>query len=290
MRMFRRVALLIALPLLLGAMAWAGNMSSADMQGDSQSSMAASSGGAGAAGPQGMMGGGSMGMMCSMPAIAVDSNSVYVVSGSTVYKYDKNTMQLVAQGAIPAPGTATATVQPSAPATSGAAGTAMPMVTSQNPDTQREIARMQAMRPSSFEMSFLQQMQARARGAATMSRLAAVKAQNPQIRDFAQTAVKDQNSQVARLGQWQMDWYDTSTRIRPVKTDQDAIGRLNSLQGADFDRAYTQAMISNYTDQIDMARLAETKADHRQLKSDMSTVMQNRTSQLNQLCTWYSAK
>ncbi len=224
----------------------------------------------------GMMGGMSMDQMMKMmgtmhPAIAVDDTSIYIIRGSELLKLDKNTLQVVSRTMLP-------TMQ-----MSGMNGSMVGGVGS-GPGMQ---AMMQMPSPQ-FEQAFLKDMIRHHAGAVAMSEVVVRKAVHPELRQFAQRVIDTQSQEIQEMSRWLKSWYNASVPAMAMPMGEQTTIELRSLSGSGLEIRYMQAMITHHQDAVNMARMAEQKAIHPELKSLASNIVTGQTVEINQLSQWLS--
>ena len=107
-----------------------------------------------------------------------------------------------------------------------------------------------------------------------MAELAADKAQNPKVKDFAQMVIRDHNLVLARVrnlrdnrlalsvaGKTDIDQKTTKSiaDVSITPQDQQTLDRLSKLSGADFDREFMNTMIQDHREAIRVLE-AQSKA------------------------------
>jgi len=94
-----------------------------------------------------------------------------------------------------------------------------------------------------------------------LSKIAAAKAQNADVKKFAQTMVTDHtkaNTEMADLAKKKS--MTLSTELN--STHKSVVDKLNSLSGADFDKAYVDAMVTDHNDAVSLFQsVADNGAD-----------------------------
>jgi uncharacterized protein (DUF305 family) len=215
-----------------------------------------------------------MAMMQTMhPAIAVDGTAVYIVRGSQVLKLDKNTLQIIATGMLPAP----AGMQGGM----GAAGT-------ECPGMQDAMGNMGQAPSGQFDQMFLQNMIRHHSGAIEMSKPVVERAVHPELRRFAQGVISRQSDEIMQFSTWLRDWYNTSAPTTPMPADQSMIDRLRNLSGRDLEVQYMQMMIRHHQEAIQMSRMAQQRATHPELKTAASRIITTQSAEIRQLSSWLS--
>jgi uncharacterized protein (DUF305 family) len=67
---------------------------------------------------------------------------------------------------------------------------------------------------------------------------------------------------------------------------QDITSSLANKKGDDFDKAFLAAMIDHHQSAVDMAKLAETRAKHRDVKGLAQGIYMSQTNEIMQMQAW----
>ena len=174
--------------------------------------------------------------MCSMMSVSVDDRYVYLVRGSQLLKFDKNNMQLISQGNIPAPAMAT-----------------MPGGAGAGPSGQMGMM----MKPvsSSVDSNYVYVAQGNE----------LLKFNKNTLQLVSRTALPSMTTVPGGAGAGPaLPSTGVITSIQPTATQ--SISLLQSASGPAFDQAFLRAITVNYTGEIAFAQLADDKAVHQELQ------------------------
>lgn len=238
------------------------------------------------AGPgMGMMGmqGGQMKQMMEMmhPTMAIDENSIYILRGNELLRLDKSTLLIISKTTIPP-------VEPplgQPPTGSGPAMQGMSGMPSTRPGTQPTPPQPTTQQ---FDLSFMRDMIRHHLGAIEMSQLAVKSATHPELRQFAQNVIDKQTAQDQQFFDWLKSWSNVTVQPTVTPTDAIVIAKLRNLKDGDFEILYMQAMIKHHSQGIEMARMAERKAVHPELKRVAGDIAMTQSAEINQLKMWLS--
>lgn len=237
----------------------------------------------------GMMGGMMAGMpmmICPMGNMVVSGDSLYVMRGNDIFRLHKNDLRLLASTTLPM-----MQMQGMQQCPTPQMGGMMPgsMGAMMRPHMQEMMQRMQQMPSQQFDREFMQDMMRHHAGAITMARLAVAKADHSELRQFARNVIDDQTRENQQSANWLRQWYDTSAVATPVPQDQQFVERLQSLRGRDFEIEYMRAMMMHHNEAVNMARIAEQKAEHPELRSVASNIVTSQSKEIEQLRGWLSS-
>jgi uncharacterized protein (DUF305 family) len=157
---------------------------------------------------------------------------------------------------------------------------------------QQLMTRMQQMSPGDLERTYLQTMIQGHVGAIQISRLAQRKADHAQLRDFARRVADEETQMNSMFAGDLRDWYNVrlSTAMQQaMPMDQDVYNRLRNLSGRDFEVAYMQAMITSFTEAINMSQQSAPRFPHADLRNVVTGMASAHTQERAQLVSWLSS-
>jgi uncharacterized protein (DUF305 family) len=199
-----------------------------------------------------------------------------------VLKLDKNTLQIIATGMLPAPAGMQDGMGAPQPGSTGAGGMM------QRPQMQEMMENMAQAPAGQFDRMFLQNMIRHHAGAIEMSRPVVERAVHPELRRFAGQVIDSQSLENRQFATWLKDWYNMSAQATPMPMDQDMIGQLRNLSGRNLEIQYMQMMIRHHQEAIQMSRMAQQRASHQELKTAASKIITDQSAEINQLSNWLS--
>lgn len=187
------------------------------------------------------------------PVIVADTDNLYILRGNDLLKIDKKTLGIIGQATLPAP----------------------------------QVGTSQGQTPAvQLDQVLLTQMLQIGTAAVAVSKIAVNKATHPELREFAQRTVKNQTAEIERFSGWLKSWYDIT--YTPTQVDQQLIDNFGKLSGRDFEIAYVQGMIRLHQMSIDTAQVAIEKAEHPELQSTASKVIDTQSREITELRSWLS--
>lgn len=158
-------------------------------------------------------------------------------------------------------------------------GHADPMVTALQPLTGAE-----------FEMTFLQQMIQHHRSGVDMAKLVSDHTQRPELRQFADKMISMQQEEIAKMTGWLKDWHNTSPRDPANAKSQEKMKAemvaLETKRDSDFDKSFIDMMSRHHDSAIEMAKQAEEKATHAELKKFAAKLANDQQEEMEQLKSW----
>lgn len=151
----------------------------------------------------------------------------------------------------------------------------------------------------SFDQMFIAGMIPHHQSAIEMARLAQQKAEHQEIKDLAAGIIAAQERENTQMRQWYRQWYGTDQipampheAMSSMMPGMDMTGMSGSpdLSSAKpFDRAFIDAMIPHHEGAIMMARQAQQRAQHPELKKLADDIVKTQQSEIDQMKTWRQA-
>ncbi len=144
------------------------------------------------------------------------------------------------------------------------------------------------------DLRFIDAMVAHHQGAIDMARVAESSAMHVELRDFARKIVSDQSREVEMMTGWRQAWFPGSPRSAH---DMDVpgmaesmrgmdVGRLKTLAGAEFDRAFLDAMIPHHQGAVAMAIDALTRSRRPELRKLAQDIIDAQRAEVAMMERW----
>jgi uncharacterized protein (DUF305 family) len=151
-----------------------------------------------------------------------------------------------------------------------------------------EHGSMETHTQAPFDAQFIDSMMAHHRGAITMAQQALKESQRPEIKQLAHNIITTQNQEIAQMQQWRAQWYPD---LAPTSGMGMHMGEmeLSTDQSKPFDARFIEAMMSHHTGAIAMAREAQTKAEHPEIKQLAAEIITAQEAEVQQLEAWQQA-
>jgi uncharacterized protein (DUF305 family) len=148
-----------------------------------------------------------------------------------------------------------------------------------------------AMGSGEYDRDFIDGMVPHHQAAIDMAKVAQRKAEHPELKQLADAIVADQDGEIAQMKAWRKAWYG-SDEIAPGLGGHQMGGMdtdLAQLEAAvPFDKAFIDAMIPHHQSAIDMAKEAQTKATHQEIKDLAGRIVSAQQREIDQMKTWRS--
>ena len=136
-----------------------------------------------------------------------------------------------------------------------------------------------------FDARFIDGMIEHHRGAVTMAEQALQQSQRPEITQMARTIIDTQQQEITQMTNWRAQWYPD---LAPTGGTDTAMGDMSvSDDGSTpYDQRFISAMIAHHNGAIEMARAAQTQAEHAELRQLAATIITAQQAEVVQLEQW----
>jgi uncharacterized protein (DUF305 family) len=140
-----------------------------------------------------------------------------------------------------------------------------------------------------YDQNFIDGMVPHHEAATAMAKVAQTKAEHAELKTLANAIVADQDGEIAQMKAWRKAWYG-SDQIAPgngghqmggMDTDLTALANANP-----FDKAFIDAMIPHHESAIVMAKEAQTKAEHQEIKDLAGRIVAAQQKEIDQMKAW----
>jgi uncharacterized protein (DUF305 family) len=140
-----------------------------------------------------------------------------------------------------------------------------------------------------YDQNFIDGMVPHHQAAIDMAKIAQTQAEHAELKQLAADIVSAQDGEIAQLKGWRKAWFG-SDQIAPGNGSQIMSGMdtdLTQLAAArPFDKAFIDAMIPHHQSAIDMAKEAQTKARHQEIKDLAVQIIAAQQREIDQMKGW----
>jgi uncharacterized protein (DUF305 family) len=122
-------------------------------------------------------------------------------------------------------------------------------------------------------------------GAIAMAEQALDEAERPEIIAMAETVIATQQQEIDEMMAWRAEWY-------PELDPSDGMGmemgemEISSDTSLPFDQRFMTAMISHHEGAIEMAREAQEKAEHEEVRQLAQAIITAQEAEIEQMRVW----
>lgn len=140
-----------------------------------------------------------------------------------------------------------------------------------------------------YDQNFIDGMVPHHQAAVEMAKVAQAKAEHAELKSLASAIIADQDTEIAQMKNWRKAWYG-SDQTAPGMGGHQMGGMdtdLTVLANAQpFDRAFIDAMLPHHESAVMMAKEAQTKAEHQELKDLAGRIITSQQREIDQMKAW----
>lgn len=143
-----------------------------------------------------------------------------------------------------------------------------------------------------YDAQFIDSMIVHHEGAISMAKQAQQSAEHPELRTLADAIITAQAAEITQMKAWRTSWYPELAAGQSLGMD---MGSMSIPDGSiAFDQRFIESMIDHHEGAISMARDAQQKAEHPEIKTlaqAIITAQEGEITQMKQwLKTWYGVE
>lgn len=139
-----------------------------------------------------------------------------------------------------------------------------------------------------YDAQFIDSMIIHHQGAIDMAREAGQQAQKPELQTLAQNIITAQESEVAQLKQWRQEWYPDLPPTAGMGMDMGDM-QISADTSTPFEQRFITAMIRHHQGAIAMARDAQQRAEHSEIKTLAQHIITAQEAEIQQMQQWQQA-
>ena len=151
-------------------------------------------------------------------------------------------------------------------------------------------ASLEKLQGAKFEQSFLEQMIQHHKSGIDMAKLISNHTKRPELQQFAQNMISNQQQEIEKMTGWLKDWFSASPKdVANADADKEMkthMPMLTDKKDADFDKAFLQMMPQHHHAAVEMAEQAEKKATHPELKELAAKMAKDQQDEIKQMKAW----
>jgi len=154
-----------------------------------------------------------------------------------------------------------------------------------------------------MDRHFIEEMIPHHEDAVTMSELALTRAEHPELKQLAETIIRDQTREIEQMRAWYASWYgvnppmgDDAFRGRGMGQGMMGGGMMHDeadmevLQAATvFDKEFIEQMVPHHRMGVMMARMVLSRTDRPEIEELARSIIRTQTDEIEQMRAWYRA-
>jgi uncharacterized protein (DUF305 family) len=139
-----------------------------------------------------------------------------------------------------------------------------------------------------YDALFIDSMIMHHEGAITMANQALQEAERPEIKILAEAIVKAQEAEIVQLKAWRQSWFPDLAATEGMSMDMGDM-EISSDATRPFDQRFIEAMIPHHEGAIAMAKDAQQRAEHQEIRDLAQTIITAQEGEIAQMRQWQQA-
>lgn len=146
-----------------------------------------------------------------------------------------------------------------------------------------------------YDLQFIDTMTQHHQGAVTMSQMAVQKAEHPELKQFAQKIIDDQQKEIGQMKEWRDKWFAGKPSALNMEMPGMAMGKMmdsshtsemQAMRGNDFDLHFLSMMVPHHEGAISMAKEALEKSEHPEIKNLAQQIIKAQQAEIDKMKGW----
>lgn len=158
-----------------------------------------------------------------------------------------------------------------------------PTTASQSAGMEHDMSAMPSTGP--YDVLFIDSMIMHHQGAIDMANQALKEATKSEIKTLAENIIKAQESEIKQMQDWRKDRYPNQEQTAGLGMDMGTM-EISSDAGKPFDQRFIEAMIPHHQGAIGMAKDAQQKAEHEEIKKLAAEIITAQEAEITQMQQW----
>ncbi len=136
-----------------------------------------------------------------------------------------------------------------------------------------------------YDAQFIDGMIMHHKGAVMMAEQALEQSERPEIRELAQNIIATQNEEISQMTAWRDEWYPGLAPSAGTGMEMGDM-ELSADVSIPFDQRFIDGMISHHQGAIDMARDAQSKSEHSEIKALATAIITAQEGEIARMQQW----
>lgn len=150
---------------------------------------------------------------------------------------------------------------------------------------------MPGMGSAPYDQNFIDMMVAHHQAAIDMAKVAQRKGEHVELKRLVADIVSAQDGEIAQMKAWRKQWYGSDQIATNTAGGMSSMGGMNvdlgQLEHAQpFDKAFIDNMIPHHESAIQMAKDAQAKAQHQEIKDLAGQIIAAQQQEIDQMKSW----
>lgn len=146
-----------------------------------------------------------------------------------------------------------------------------------------------------FEAAYLAMMTLHHQDGVKMGKLALEKAKSAELKSMMKKSGAEQQKEIEQMTGWLQEWHKKSPQDykmpeESVEMMKKSMAELQAAEGEEFDKLFAKKMAHHHMGAIQMGRLAEDKAEHKEVKELSRKIVEMQTKERKELLAMHAEK
>jgi len=139
-----------------------------------------------------------------------------------------------------------------------------------------------------FDLLFIDSMIMHHQGAVDMAKDAQQKAEHAELKQMADDIIKSQSAEIKQMQAWRQAWYPNAPKTGGLGMSMGTMQIANDATKP-FDLRFIEAMIPHHEGAITMAKEAQARAQHQEIKTLSNNIIAAQQKEIAQMQAWKAA-
>ena len=139
-----------------------------------------------------------------------------------------------------------------------------------------------------FDLLFIDSMIIHHQGAIDMAKAAQQKAEHPELKKMADDIITSQAAEMKQMQAWRKAWYLNAPQTKGMGMDMGTM-KIADDASKPFDLRFMEAMTPHHQGAISMAKEAQAKAQHQEIKALAGNIIEAQQKEIAQMKAWKAA-
>lgn len=139
-----------------------------------------------------------------------------------------------------------------------------------------------------FDLLFIDSMIMHHQGAIDMAKAAQQKAEHPELKKMADDIITAQAAEIQQMQAWRTAWYPNAPATQGLGMEMGTM-KIADDPSKPFDLRFIEAMIPHHEGAIAMAKAAQAKAEHPEIKTLAGNIIEAQQKEIAQMKAWQTA-
>jgi len=118
-----------------------------------------------------------------------------------------------------------------------------------------------------------------------MAKQAQIQTEHSELKTLAQNIITDQQNEITQMQNWRKQWYPNLAPTGGMGMNMGHMD-ISTDTSKPFDLRFINAMISHHEGAILMAKEAQIKAEHSEIKTLANAIITAQTKEINEMKQW----